>query len=49
MPAVEGLKVGTAFEDDVAVGSMISEEQVQRVEGFVERAKGEGAEVADRR
>jgi acyl-CoA reductase-like NAD-dependent aldehyde dehydrogenase len=45
VPAVEGLKVGTAFEDDVAVGSMISEEQVQRVEGFLERAKGEGAEI----
>ena len=45
VPAVEGLKVGTAFEDDVAVGSMISQEQLQRVEGFLSRAKDDGAEI----
>jgi acyl-CoA reductase-like NAD-dependent aldehyde dehydrogenase len=45
VPAVESLKVGTAFEEDVAVGSVISEEQLHRVEGFLERAQGEGAEI----
>jgi betaine-aldehyde dehydrogenase len=45
VPAVENLKVGTAFEEDVAVGSVISEEQLHRVEGFLERAQGEGAEI----
>ena len=45
VPAVEDLKVGTAFEDDVAVGSIISEEQLQRVEGFLSRAKDDGAEI----
>ncbi len=45
VPAVEGIKVGGPFEDDVAVGSMISKEQQERVEGFVDRAKDAGAEV----
>jgi 1-pyrroline dehydrogenase len=45
VPAVEDIKVGGAFEPDVAVGSMISKEQLERVEGFVERAQVAGAEV----
>ena len=45
VPAVEGIKVGGAFEPDVAVGSMISKEQLERVEGFVDRAKDSGAEI----
>ena len=45
VPAVEGIKVGGAFEPDVAVGSVISKEQLERVEGFVERAQEAGAEV----
>jgi betaine-aldehyde dehydrogenase len=45
VPAVEGIKVGGAFEPDVAVGSMISKEQLERVEGFVDRAKEGGAEI----
>jgi len=45
VPAVEDIKVGGAFEPDVAVGSMISKEQLERVEGFVERAQEAGAEV----
>ena len=45
VPAVEDIKVGGAFEEDVAVGSMISKEQLERVEGFVERAQEAGAEV----
>ena len=45
VPAVEGIKVGGPFEDDVAVGSVISKEQQDRVIGFVDRAKDAGAEV----
>jgi betaine-aldehyde dehydrogenase len=45
VPAVEGIKVGGPFEDDVAVGSVISKEQQERVIGFVDRAKDAGAEV----
>ena len=45
VPAVEGIKVGGAYEPDVAVGSVISKEQLERVEGFVERAQEAGAEV----
>jgi acyl-CoA reductase-like NAD-dependent aldehyde dehydrogenase len=45
VPAVEDIKVGGAFEADVAVGSVISKEQLERVEGFVDRAREAGAEV----
>src|SRR4249919_3013868 len=45
VPAVEDIKVGGAFEEDVAIGSVISKEQLERVEGFVERAQEAGAEV----
>jgi 1-pyrroline dehydrogenase len=45
VPAVENIKVGGPFEDDVAVGSVISREQQERVIGFVDRAKDAGAEV----
>ena len=45
VPAVEDIKVGGAFEDDVAVGSLISKEQMERVDGFLERAKDGGAEI----
>jgi betaine-aldehyde dehydrogenase len=45
VPAVEDIKVGGPFEDDIAVGSVISKEQQDRVIGFVDRAKEAGAEV----
>ncbi len=45
VPAVEGIKVGGAFEADVSVGSVISKEQLERVEGFVSRAAEAGAEI----
>jgi betaine-aldehyde dehydrogenase len=45
VPAVEEIKVGGPFEDDVAVGSVISKEQQDRVIGFVDRAREAGAEV----
>jgi 1-pyrroline dehydrogenase len=45
VPAVEAINVGGPFEPDVAVGSVISKEQQDRVIGFVDRAKAAGAEV----
>ncbi len=45
VPAVEAIKVGGPFEDDVSVGSVISKEQQDRVIGFVDRAKDAGAEI----
>jgi acyl-CoA reductase-like NAD-dependent aldehyde dehydrogenase len=44
-PAVDDIKVGGAFEPDVAIGSVISKEQLERVEGFVSRAADAGADV----
>ena len=45
VPAVEAINVGGPFEADVAVGSVVSREQQERVIGFVDRAKEAGAEV----
>jgi betaine-aldehyde dehydrogenase len=45
VPAVEAINVGGPFEEDVAVGSVVSKEQQDRVIGFVDRAKEAGAEV----
>ena len=45
VPAVEAIKVGGPFEDEVSVGSVISKEQQDRVIGFVDRAKEAGAEI----
>ena len=45
VPAVEAINVGGPFEADVAVGSVVSKEQQERVIGFVDRAKDAGAEV----
>ena len=45
VPAVESIKIGDPFEEDTEVGSVISQEQLERVEGFVERAQEAGAEV----
>jgi 1-pyrroline dehydrogenase len=45
VPAVEAITVGGPFEADVAVGSVISKEQQERVIGFVDRAKDSGAEI----
>src|SRR5437762_1037634 len=43
----DGIPAGDTLvrQPDVAVGSMISKEQLERVEGFVERAQEAGAEV----
>src|SRR5438874_412892 len=45
VPAVGGLKVGDPMSDDTEMGPLVSEEQVTRVSGFVDRAKKAGAEV----
>src|SRR6059058_314689 len=45
VPAVHSLRVGDPMSDDTEMGPLVSEEQVTRVSGFVERAKKAGAEV----
>jgi len=45
VPAVSGLKVGDPLAEDTEMGPLVSEEQLTRVSGFVERAKKAGAEV----
>jgi 1-pyrroline dehydrogenase len=45
VPQVESMKVGDPFSEDTEMGSLVSEEQLERVTGFVDRAKKEGAEV----
>jgi 1-pyrroline dehydrogenase len=46
VPAVESIKMGDPFAEDTEVGSVISKEQLERVEGFVARAQEAGATVA---
>ncbi len=45
VPAVESINMGDPFDEDTEVGSVISKEQLERVEGFVDRAKEAGAEI----
>src|SRR5438034_6571091 len=45
VPAIKSLKVGDPLADDTDMGPLVSEEQLARVSGFVERAKTAGAEV----
>ncbi len=45
VPAVSGLKVGDPMSEDTEMGHLVSEEQVTRVSGFVDRARKAGAEV----
>jgi 1-pyrroline dehydrogenase len=45
VPAVSGLKVGDPLADDTEMGPLVSDEQLERVTGFVDRARKEGAEV----
>src|SRR5947208_1322136 len=40
VPQVESLKVGGPMEDEVEMGSVISQSQQERILGFLERAKG---------
>jgi len=45
VPAVGSLKVGDPFADDTDMGPLVSDEQLERVTGFVARARKEGAEI----
>jgi 1-pyrroline dehydrogenase len=45
VPAVESIQMGDPFNEDTEVGSVISKEQLERVEGFVDRAKEAGADI----
>jgi betaine-aldehyde dehydrogenase len=45
VPAVESIQMGDPFDEGTEVGSMISKEQLERVEGFVSRAQEAGGKV----
>jgi len=45
VPQVESMKVGDPFAEDTEMGSVVSKEQLERVTGFVERARDYGAKV----
>jgi 1-pyrroline dehydrogenase len=45
VPAVESIQMGDPFDEGTEVGSMISKEQLERVEGFVSRAREAGGSV----
>jgi aldehyde dehydrogenase (NAD+) len=44
--ATKSMKVGPALDEDSAIGPVISAEQMERVTGYIEIGKTEGAEVA---
>ena len=46
VPAVQSLKVGDPAASDTDMGPLVSEEQLERVSGFVDRARKAGAEIA---
>ena len=45
VPAVKALRVGDPLAGDTEMGPLVSEEQLERVSGFVDRARKDGAEV----
>jgi 1-pyrroline dehydrogenase len=45
VPAVESLKVGDPSAEDTEMGPMVAEAQLERVTGFVDRARDGGAKV----
>jgi 1-pyrroline dehydrogenase len=45
VPAVSSLKVGDPMSEDTEMGPLVTEEQLARVSGFVDRARKEGAEI----
>jgi betaine-aldehyde dehydrogenase len=45
VPAVHSIKVGDGFAEDTEMGSVVSKEQLERVTGFVDRARAGGAEI----
>jgi 1-pyrroline dehydrogenase len=46
VPAIQSLKVGDPAAAETEMGPLVSEEQLERVSGFVDRARKAGAEVA---
>ena len=45
VPKVEAMVVGDTFSDDTEMGSVVSSEQLDRVTGFVDRAREGGAQI----
>jgi betaine-aldehyde dehydrogenase len=45
VPAVESMQVGDIFDESTEMGSVVSKEQLERVTGFVDRAREGGAKV----
>src|SRR6266481_3929075 len=45
VPAISSLKVGDPMSEDTEMGPLVSEEQLTRVSGFVDRARKAGAEI----
>jgi len=45
VPAVESIKVGDITDEEVEMGPLVSAKQREGVAGFVERARGYGAEI----
>jgi acyl-CoA reductase-like NAD-dependent aldehyde dehydrogenase len=45
VPAVESMKVGDPSREDTEMGPVVSQEQLERVTGFVDRAREAGAKV----
>src|SRR6266513_3164001 len=45
VPAVQSIKVGDGFAEGTEMGSVVSKEQLERVTGFVDRARAGGAEI----
>jgi betaine-aldehyde dehydrogenase len=45
VPAVESINMGDPTAEATEVGSVVSKEQLERVEGFVDRARQAGAEI----
>jgi betaine-aldehyde dehydrogenase len=45
VPAVQSINQGDIFDENTEVGSVVSQEQLDRVQGFVGRAQEAGAEV----
>src|SRR6202040_212775 len=43
--SVRSVKVGNPLEDGIEMGPMVAKEQLERVEGFVDRAREHGAKV----
>ncbi|WP_406118374.1 aldehyde dehydrogenase family protein [Streptomyces sp. NBC_00989] len=46
VPAVEALRIGPGLSGGVNIGPLVSQEQYDRVTGYVELGRAEGAEVA---